>query len=128
MSLNIDTKTAAESKRIRRLRLTYRLFLVTLALCLLVTLSAIYLHVTGLSTTAHLHSEPFYMVVGLFVVIGVSIIIASAGSGWMWARFAKRFLDVTAEEMRTVVTSESISSDHLDLKTEKAIKKPYKNR
>lgn len=114
------------SKRIRWLRITYRVFLVVLGLFFLVIFSTIYVRIVGLSMNAPLHSEPLYIEVGLLAVIGAAVLIASAASGRIWARFAKSFLGVTAEEMRAVFASETLRSGHVNPKTEKAIDNLYR--
>src|SRR5438045_2712737 len=68
---------------------------------------------------------------GFLVLLGTLLVTFFAGGstgGWLWSRFAKRFLGVTREEMRALLLSKSYQVGFIDRANERAINKLYGGR
>lgn len=111
--------------RLRFVRRTYLAFTLTTAFIVMATCAALYVRFSGISWTAPLNQTSLLEQLGFLATVVIPIPFSFSVGGWVWARLAKAYLNLTREEAEALLLGGTFQIAWIDRLNRNAIDKLF---
>lgn len=116
------------TQRQRLVRRTYLCFTLPVGLVLMLVCASLYAKLVGLPMHEPMKHQSLWVQLGLLVALIGPIPVGFSIGGWLWSRFAKRFLGVTREDMEALLLGGTCRVGYIDRANRRAINKLFGER